>query len=506
MKRKIVDSGNIIDLVESHRLEGRSIALCHGVFDLLHAGHFAHFRAASKVADILIVSVTADEFVNKGPGRPLFDLSTRMSYLSDLEMIDYVIPSHFPTAVENINLIKPNVYLKDKEYAPGNFDITGNISLEVEAVERHGGEVKFTSERTASSTNLINRQLAVFDSATSKWLEDLRNKFSLEEVYKYLELIQNLNIGLVGEIIFDRYSQCTPLAKSSKDPILAFQLHSTETFRGGVLAIADSLSQWVSRVNVYSFAGKSNDSDYLDYDNHNKKIHYNLIKCENRPNIVKHRYVEDSSKIRLFESYQFDPSEFSEIESRHYWDYQAMNIEKEDLVIVADYGHGFINSVAREVIINRSNFLSVNAQANAGNRGYNTITKYPGMDLMCLNGAEFQLEIRNSKPDYKELIPSYMDRLDCQYAIVTLGGDGMLVFDRKGNFAKIPALGTKVVDKVGAGDSVLAMASVLGRIGAPVELMGMLASLVAAHEVSQLGHRSSMSMIDIKKSVKGLLS
>ena len=56
----------------------KKIVLCHGVFDLVHIGHIEHFQEAKNYADILIVSVTSDKFVNKGPGRPFFSIEKRL--------------------------------------------------------------------------------------------------------------------------------------------------------------------------------------------------------------------------------------------------------------------------------------------------------------------------------------------------------------------------------------------------------------------------------------------
>ena len=56
---------------------GKKVVMCHGVFDLLHLGHIKHFEKAKSLGDILVVSITADKFVNKGPGRPAFNESDR---------------------------------------------------------------------------------------------------------------------------------------------------------------------------------------------------------------------------------------------------------------------------------------------------------------------------------------------------------------------------------------------------------------------------------------------
>ena len=56
---------------------GKTIGLVHGVFDVIHVGHIKHFEEAKKKVDILIASVTDDKFVNKAPGKPIFNIDER---------------------------------------------------------------------------------------------------------------------------------------------------------------------------------------------------------------------------------------------------------------------------------------------------------------------------------------------------------------------------------------------------------------------------------------------
>jgi sugar/nucleoside kinase (ribokinase family) len=98
-----------------------------------------------------------------------------------------------------------------------------------------------------------------------------------------------------------------------------------------------------------------------------------------------------------------------------------------------------------------------------------------------------------------------MNDLRSERAIITLGGDGLISFDGRKN-ALTPALGSSVVDKVGAGDSVFAMGSLLSFLKAPLEVVGLICNIVASHEISQLGHRTSLEIGDIKKQVKSILS
>ena len=79
----------------------------HGTFDLLHLGHVRHLEAARKLGDVLIVTVTADRFVNKGPGRPVFNAELRAEMLATLEYVDWVAINDAADAVSAIERIRP---------------------------------------------------------------------------------------------------------------------------------------------------------------------------------------------------------------------------------------------------------------------------------------------------------------------------------------------------------------------------------------------------------------
>lgn len=492
-------------ILDELRSSGKTIALCHGVFDLIHPGHIQHFSAAKKLVDVLVVSITADEFVNKGPGRPLFDQETRIATLSALVDVDYVAISNSATAIEIIERIKPNLYIKGSDYSNEEQDVTGMISLERQSVEKHGGKIHFTNEITSSSSSLINKFFSSIPTKAQDWVKDFKSSNGYEETISWLNRIQKLKILIVGEIIIDQYTYCEPLAKSSKDPLLAFQLGRTNMYPGGVLAIANNCQSWASEVSVLSFVGKDHNIYSKVFEMIDSKIELNMIQIDDRPSILKHRFVDINSETRVFEYYNFENIDLPMAAVDKIKVLLDKACTEADILIAADYGHGFFTPPIIEEFAKQKVFLAVNTQSNAGNRGYNTISKYSKADFVCLNSGEIQLELRHRNPDYYKIIPQILKRVDAKYAAVTLGSEGLIVFDYLGNSAKVPAFANKVVDKVGAGDAVLAISSMLASVGAPVKIIGFLANLIAAHEVSQLGHQTSLSFSDIKKHTKAIL-
>ena len=152
--------------------EHKIVVLCHGVFDLIHPGHIIHFEQAKGMGDVLVVSVTAEQYVRKGPGRPYFSDELRMKFLEAIEYIDYVMISEQYTVDDIVEAVEPDIYVKGEEYKIPNDDITGKISEEQKLVEQHGGQIKFTAGQVFSSTHLINTALSGLPDDVRSYMEE----------------------------------------------------------------------------------------------------------------------------------------------------------------------------------------------------------------------------------------------------------------------------------------------------------------------------------------------
>ena len=133
--QKILSLDDLVKRVGELKGQGKSIIHCHGVFDLLHIGHIKHLEAARRLGDVLVVTTTPDEFVDKGPHRPAFTEHLRAEALASLACVDFVAINKWPTAVELIQILKPDLYVIGVVRGKGKRDFTDAIRLEEEAVE-----------------------------------------------------------------------------------------------------------------------------------------------------------------------------------------------------------------------------------------------------------------------------------------------------------------------------------------------------------------------------------
>jgi rfaE bifunctional protein nucleotidyltransferase chain/domain len=172
MLKKILKIITAKKIINFYKKNNKKIGLCHGVFDLLHLGHIRHFKEAKKKVDVLIVSITEDKYVNKGPGRPAFNELQRMESLAALEFVDHVILSRSVSAVNIINLIKPDIFFKGPDYQDNTTDLTGKIYKERNAVIKNLGKIYYTDDKKFSSTKLLRND---HDKLSDKQIATLKN-------------------------------------------------------------------------------------------------------------------------------------------------------------------------------------------------------------------------------------------------------------------------------------------------------------------------------------------
>ena len=492
---------------QNAKLEGKKVVLCHGVFDLLHMGHVKHLEAARREGNLLIVTVTADEYVNKGPGRPVFPEQLRAEMLGSVEYVDWVGINHSPTAEEVLKEIKPNVYIKGGDYKDSSDDVTGNISAEQEAVEKNGGKLIFTDEITFSSSALINQYLGIYEPTLQQYLDRYRNSDAGRKVFEALELIKDKKILFIGDAIIDEYQYVEPMGKSAKENMIATLFQESEIFAGGVFAAANHVAAFCEHVELITAFGSYDSYEELAIECLKPNVKMHKIYRKEAPTTRKCRFVDTGYSMRkLFEIYFMDDSPLHEETESELNEIIQSRIKEVDIVIVTDFGHGLLNQRTIELLNEKSPFLAVNAQSNSANHGFNLISKYRNADYICIDGPEARLAVHDKYAPLEEILTRYLPEIiDCPKMIITQGKRGCLAFDKALGLSKVPALTTTITDTVGAGDAFFSLTAPLVASGVPMETVGFIGNAVGAMKVAIVGHRSSVEKVPLIKFLNALL-
>lgn len=501
---KILTIEELANQIEVFRKDRKKVVLCHGVFDLLHIGHVRHFQQAKEFGDILVVTITPDKYVNKGVNRPAFNEKLRAEFVAAITYVDYVAINKWPSAVETIQMIRPDVFVKGKEFQ-GLKDTLGNVSKEAEAVRAIGGRIEFTDDIVFSSSGLINQYLSPYPPETQQFLVNFASKYTIDDILEPLRKIQSLRVLLLGEVIIDEYTYCETIGKSGKEPILVGRYLGKDRFGGGIIACANHVASFVDHVDVLTQLGR--DYDQIGFVKDSLKANVNAFFIERKKSctIVKERFVEKYLSQKIFEVYRMG-DEFYDLEADSLLKQKLMEIlPNYDLVIVADYGHGMMTQSTIDIVCKHSRFLAVNTQTNAGNYGFNFISRYPRADYVCLNQREVALETRNQLMTPQEMTRYVSNKLSCRQVMITRGSYGMVLHTAPDAYVEMPALATKVVDRVGAGDAVLCLSSLCAAINCDPTVMSFIASLAAADAVSMVGNQKNVEKNSLIRQAESML-
>ena len=504
MKQKIQNIENLEILFSKLKSEGKKIVHCHGVFDLLHVGHFKHFKEAKTFGDILVVSITPDEFVHKGPGRPAFSTSLRLEALSELESVDYVVANKWPTA-EEIKIIQPDVYCKGPDYKNHSDDITGKITEEESAVNSVGGKIMYTDDITFSSSSLLNKFGNIYSKEQELFIRNIGDKYSFEMIQKKIEGINKLKALVIGETIIDQYVFCEALGKSGKEPVLVLRDLETQEYLGGSLAIARHLSSFCENVSVLSFLGKDNEYKSFIENNIEQNIILNFLNKSNSPTIVKRRFVDSVDRKKVLGVYAINDELLNEEEEDKFIESFDKLSKEHDLVIISDYGHGIITPRIAEHISNSDKFVSLNAQVNAANIGTHNIRKYHNVNCLIINESELRHELRQRDGNIEEMAVTLKDMISSKYIAVTQGKNGVFLIKSNNNPERCPGFAAQVIDKIGSGDALLALLSVCLYSNLDEKLSLFIGSLAAAQSVETIGNSVPVDKSKLLKTISHLL-
>jgi rfaE bifunctional protein nucleotidyltransferase chain/domain len=502
---KILSLDELATVLSRERARGRRVVQCHGVFDLLHPGHIRHLEAARREGDLLVVSVTPDRFVNKGPGRPVFNQRLRAESLAALVPVDYVAITESATAVDAIRKLRPAVYVKGSDYADSAADLTGKIDDERMAVEAGGGRVHFTTEIAFSSSGLLNVHFDVYPEEAQAFLREFRTRYTADAVIGALKGLKDIRVLVIGDTIIDEYHYVQSMGKSPKELLVATRFLREEHFAGGILACANHVAGFCERVDLVTVLGARDSREAFIRERLKPNVTPTFFVRPDTGTVVKRRFVEQAFLNKMFEIAFLDDTELPPSISDEIGTYLDGVLEEYDLVLVADYGHGFINQELVLKLAAKSRFLAVNVQTNSANTGFNLITKYPHADYVCIDEPEVRLAMHDRRSSMPDIIRRVAKELSARRVTITRGHHGSMTYEEQEGFFEVPVLSREVVDRIGAGDAYLAITAPCAAGGYPAELVGFIGNAVGALAVRIIGNRTAVEPVPLFKFITALL-
>lgn len=505
---KIKNPETLRDALASYRAENRKVVLCHGAFELLHLGTIRHLEQAKKMGDVLVVTVAAavpNGSLASQPSYPSFSQNMRAEALAALNCVDCVVTNHALSAIEALQLVQPAVFVPSDLEPLGSEQEARAREAEEALCRAWGGRVERVVDSGLHSAGLLCHALPAIPAEARSFLSSFLARHRAEAVFDALVRARELRVLFVGEAIIDEYHYCESLGKSGKEPILAVRYLSEERFAGGILATANQAASVSDHVGLITLLGTQDSHEAFIREKLNPDVDAMFVYMPQTRTIVKRRLVEHYPLQKLFEVYLMDNEVPESAVSALYRRLKAI-LPNYDAVVVTDYGHGMLTPEVIELLCSQARFLAVNTQTNAANQGFNTIAKYPRADFICISEKELRLEARNRSKDLRLLAAEIADTKSCSRMLLTRGRDGNLCYEKGHGFHVIPPFATRIIDRVGAGDALLAVSSILAAAGEPMEVVGLVGNVVGAQAVETVGNRSIVTRSELLNHINSLLN
>ena len=493
--RKIVNLEQLIAALEQQRRAGKTVVHCHGCFDIVHPGHLRYLQFARRQGDVLLVSLTGDADVAKGVQQPYIPQELRAENLAALEMVDLVYVDSNPTAVALLKTIKPDVYVKGKEYEPAD---DPRFVEERRIVEAHGGTVIFSSgDVVYSSTRLLqtmNAQEAV-QAQRLPWV-CRRHDISAEPLLAIIEEFSGKRVIVVGDLILDRYVHCDALSGAAESAMLSLTQLDQRRFLGGAGVVARHLSALGASPFVLAHCGFDERSEWAIAQMQEENIDGHLLRCA--PSVAeKSRFLVEDTKLLKVEEAEVAP--LDSVSQRTAAEVLMQQGRSAEAIIFCDYGYGMLaGGWLGQVVASLRDTVRIMSADVSGVRGY--LLRFRDMDFMTPTERELRAAVNDFDSGLSSAAWKVMDQTRARRLLVTLGKDGLVAFDRASQdihspefqarlrSEQLPALADHAVDRLGCGDALLAAATLAMACGASFMQAAYLGSVAAALEITRVGN------------------
>ena len=478
-RRKIKTQEELLQIIGPHPRQ-RSVIMCHGVFDLVHPGHIRHLMYAKSKANLLIASLTADAYISKANFRPFVPQELRAMNLAALEVVDYVIIDENPTPLETIKFLQPDFFAKGYEYSKDGMH--PRTRQELSALESYGGELLFTpGDVVYSSSALIETAPPRLSTEKLMTLMDSEG-VTFDDVRSALKACAGIRVHVAGDAIVDSYTYCTVISAMAKTPTLSVKHERQVDFVGGAGIVAKHLRASGALVTFSTVLGDDALKDFVLRD-----LAAHDVEClpcidHTRPTTQKNVLIAANHRLLKVDRLENQPISEKILEQLK----TRVSGSPAEACVFSDFRHGIFTAqtIPHLIAAIPSGVLRA-ADSQVASR-WGNILDFVDFDLITPNEREARFALGDQDSVIRPLAMELYKKARCKTLILKLGDRGIITYRAPSpdvrSFFTVDSFSRNVVDPVGAGDALLAYATlalVVSRSAVIASIMGSLAAAVA---------------------------
>jgi len=477
----------------------KRVVMCHGVFDVVHPGHLRHLLYAKSKGDVLVASLTADVHIAKGKYRPHVPQELRAINLAAFEIVDYVLIDSEATPLKNLALIKPDIFAKGYEYQASGLPLKTQEELEV--VHAYGGEIIFTpGDYVFSSSQLIE---AAPPSLRVEKLMTLMESggVTFDKLRQTVDSLGGRKVHVVGDTIVDSFTYTSMIGGQTKTPTMSVLFEKQIDYIGGAAIVAEHLRAAGADVAFSTVLGDDKLKDFVLEGLGRTGVDCKAIIDKTRPTTNKNAIIAGGYRLLKLDT----------LDNRSISDdivlamTKAIATTKTDALVFSDFRHGIFNRRTIPTLIDSvpEGVYKV-ADSQVASR-WGNITEFQGFDLITPNEREARFALGDQDSGIRPLAASLYDAAKCKTLILKLGDRGVLTcrhgdHQELDSFFVIDSFVDRLVDGVGAGDALLAYAT-LSMLATKSDVVATVIGVMAAACECEVDGNIPVRIDDIHKKI-----
>ncbi|HLT24811.1 MAG TPA: D-glycero-beta-D-manno-heptose-7-phosphate kinase [Ignavibacteria bacterium] len=279
---------------------------------------------------------------------------------------------------------------------------------------------------------------------------------------KILENAQNKKIYIIGDVMLDKYILGEVTRVSPEAPVQVFEIINSEYKLGG----AANVSHNVKSLGAYPFLigviGNDEESQrFKEVMKANDQDTSGLISEDKRPTTAKTRVIADSHHLLRIDSESKE--DITTVTEDNIMGVLNKNAKDIDIIILQDYNKGVLT---QSLISKVMEFAEANDIKTLVDPKFYNFFDYKNSYVFKPNRKEFEQAIGkkiNSDDDLLRYSEELVEKLNCKYLVLTLGEQGMMLFEKNNGEIKYERINTRarsVADVSGAGDTVISTIAV----------------------------------------------
>jgi rfaE bifunctional protein kinase chain/domain len=452
--------------------------MCHGTFDLVHPGHIRHLMYAKSKADILITSLTADVHIQKANFRPYVPQDLRALNLAALEMVDYVVIDDNATPIENLKTIQPDYFAKGYEYSKDG--LHPKTREEKATLESYGGELIMTpGDIVYSSSYIIENEPPNLAAEKLKLLMEAEG-ITFNDLRRIIKAFADVKVHVVGDTIVDSYTYCTLIGGNTKTPTFSLRYDRQVDYVGGAGIVAKHMRCAGAKIRFTTILGDDPLKDFVLKDLQDYGVHCEPVIDRTRPTTNKNLFT--AGNYRMIKVDKVDNRAIANGKLAHF--VNAIGSSKADAIVFSDFRHGIFNPSTIPSLLGALPTGPIRVADSQVATRWGNILDFQGFDLITPNEREARFSLGDQDSTVRPLAYELYQRAKCKNLILKMGERGLITYrapsDAVRSFFTLDSFTAHATDAVGAGDALLAYATIALKASGCIVSATILGSIAAS--------------------------